>query len=699
MVDSTISPPSPTEAILRLRQQAEEVQRVRSQQQRETSAELSTRDMQALVHDLHVHQIELEMQNEELQRAQLELDDIRRHYYDLYDLAPIGYCTTNDVGMLLQINQKAADLLGIPQVSLARQPLIQFIAREDRDIFYLLDREPFEPHETKHRELRMLSKNGVRFWASLAVTQALDRDSDIKLHIMITDVSEQKQAQLALQAKNLELLHAKQELQKSNQTLVKVRKQLTAFIRHAPVSMAMLDMNLSYLACSNSWLKTFGREQQDLTGQHFYEIHPDISAEWKRLHRLGLDGAVLHNNEDKWERANGSVTWFRWSLQPWLDENGSIGGIIIVADDITNQKDQEAKIFEDEQRLHAIFDTAMDAILTTDEDHCITLFNPAAARMFGVPVDKALGQSVEMFIPARYRDMHRLQVENYGLTGTSARAMGNDGPVIGMRANGEEFPMEASISCIMNQNKKLFTVIIRDRTLKQKADDEIHKYQETLRGLLANQYKIKEEERIRIAREVHDELGSALTGVKANLLVTMREDELNGREVDQRLTNACFLIDSAVDTVRRVVTDLRPSVLDQLGIWSALEWLAEQLQVRSRIACSVQIGSEVQQIDLDPDRSIALFRIAQESLTNVVRHAKANKVEIRVHLADGEVIMEVEDNGIGIGVGDMDLSKRKSWGIAGMNERIRHFGGAITISDIRHGTLVRVTIPLEKAHD
>jgi len=461
--------------------------------------------------------------------------------------------------------------------------------------------------------------------------------------------------------------------------------------------MAMLDMNLTYLAYSNSWLKTFGHDQHDLTGQHFYQVHPDLSAEWKRLHRLGLGGAVLHNNEDKWERADGRVTWFKWSLQPWLDEDGKIGGIIIAADDITNQKDQAAKIFEDEQRLHAIFDTAMDAILTTDEDHRITLFNPAAARMFGVTVDQALGQSVEMFIPARYQDIHRLQVENYGLTGNSARTMGDLGPVIGVRANGEEFPMEASISCILNQNKKLFTVIIRDRTLKQKAEDEIHKYQETLRGLLANQYKIKEEERIHIAREVHDELGSALTGVKANLLVAMREDELKGREVDQRLANACVLVDTAVDTVRRVVTDLRPSVLDQLGIWSALEWLAEQLEERSKIVCKVRIASAVQHIDIDPDRSIALFRIAQESLTNVTRHARASRVEIRVHALDGEVIMEVEDNGIGIG--NMDISKHKSWGIAGMNERIRNFGGAITISDIKHGTLVSVSIPLEKPND
>jgi signal transduction histidine kinase len=152
-------------------------------------------------------------------------------------------------------------------------------------------------------------------------------------------------------------------------------------------------------------------------------------------------------------------------------------------------------------------------------------------------------------------------------------------------------------------------------------------------------------------------------------------------------------LDAAVDIVRKVITELRPSVLDQLGVWAALEWYAEQVELRTGIKCVITMDDQVLETQIDTERSTALFRILQESLTNVTRHAEASKVNIRVARDHGAITMEVEDNGNGIDL--TRLPGHQSWGITGMVERARFFGGNLEIKDISPGTLVIVRLPLE----
>jgi len=220
--------------------------------------------------------------------------------------------------------------------------------------------------------------------------------------------------------------------------------------------------------------------------------------------------------------------------------------------------------------------------------------------------------------------------------------------------------------------------------------------QEKYQGLVAYQEHIREDERIRIAREIHDELGSVLTGIKANLSVAMIQDECAGRVPNQLLLNACAQLDAAVDTVRKVVTDLRPSVLDNLGVWAALEWYVEQTEARTGLSCRITIDASVESV-IGAERSTALFRILQETLTNVTRHANASQVEVRVMHEEGAIRMEVEDNGKGINA--EQIPNRKSWGIKGMAERARYFGGDIRIADTSHGTLMVLRLPLENEDD
>ena len=232
-----------------------------------------------------------------------------------------------------------------------------------------------------------------------------------------------------------------------------------------------------------------------------------------------------------------------------------------------------------------------------------------------------------------------------------------------------------------------------DITEHREAECVLRHTQESLRKLSAHQEHIKENERKRIAREIHDELGALLTGIKAYHAVAI--DQVSRCKIPPfvSLAEANRLADEAIGTVRRVITDLRPSVLDELGIWSAIEWVAERTAVHGGLLLNLQIDDHIMQSELDAERSIALFRIVQEALTNVKRHARASHVSLHI-FRDGDALhINITDNGIGVSADQ--VNQQESWGLLGMRERIGHFGGTLDIvGNPGRGTTVSVLMPL-----
>ncbi len=203
-------------AILNRRRQAEAVAQANAANSLERLEALSPEDARAMVHELRVHQIELEMQNEELRQAQVELDIVRGRYFDLYDLAPVGYCTLSAQGLLLEVNLTAATLLGLSRRALIRQPIARFIARADQDVYYLYRKRLLETGETLSCELRMVKHGGTEFWAHLVASDAQHSDGVAVRSIVLSDISDQKRLQATLQEKNAELQQARQIADKAN---------------------------------------------------------------------------------------------------------------------------------------------------------------------------------------------------------------------------------------------------------------------------------------------------------------------------------------------------------------------------------------------------------------------------------------------------------------------------------------------------
>ena len=493
--------------------------------------------------------------------------------------------------------------------------------------------------------------------------------------------------------------------------------------------------------------------------------------------------------------------------------------------DLDNRSDTSADrmvtaMRETAARLNGIIQSTMDAIITVDEHQNIVIFNPAAEQMFGCHGADVIGTPLEQFIPSRHRELHHAHVRQFGNTGVTTRRMGGAAEIVGLRADGTEFPVEASISQATVAGKKLFTVILRDITARKRdiaarqqaedalhdsgeryqrlvelvpdaiwverenriefanracisllgaesdeqvlnrspldfihpdfhvyaaerrkrlaigpeanpltekkivrvdgqvidveiaeasfhdegsvpilavmrdvtqrkrADREVHESRQQLRELSAALQAVREEEKARIARELHDELGQALTGLKMDLAQIVGMLQPEQIDIARRADTMRSLIESTVASVRRLATELRPLMLDDLGLVATMGWLANDFARRTGIAVDLHLPDA--DFEADPALSTALFRVLQESLTNVARHAQASHVRVSLTENDGMVQLEVHDDGKGIA----PQGRRKSFGLLGMRERAAMLGGHVTINSAPGtGTSVLLAIP------
>jgi two-component system, NarL family, sensor histidine kinase UhpB len=363
-----------------------------------------------------------------------------------------------------------------------------------------------------------------------------------------------------------------------------------------------------------------------------------------------------------------------------------------------------------EARMMGIIRSSMEAIITVDEAQTVLIFNPAAEAVFGVPAAQAIGSTLGRFIPERFRAAHARHIEQFGATGVTERQMGRQQRVLyGLRENGEEFPIEASISQTRDGDGKLYTVMLRDITERLRAENLLKQSREELRELSANLQNVREVEKTRIARELHDDLGQLLTALKIDLSAlehSLGESGTRSPDVVQRVTAMRTLIDMTVASVRRIAADLRPVMLDDLGLVPAIEWLANDFTQRYGIAVEHRVQDEG--VEFSGAAATAIFRIVQEALTNVARHADATRVVLTLEMDEADCLLRVADDGRGAsdaaqlpgadgasGVSSLPPVRDKSFGLLGIRERAHMLGGAVTTDTASgKGFVLTVTLPL-----
>jgi two-component system sensor histidine kinase UhpB len=347
-----------------------------------------------------------------------------------------------------------------------------------------------------------------------------------------------------------------------------------------------------------------------------------------------------------------------------------------------------------EARLMGIIRSSMEAIITVDETQRIVIFNPMAEQVFKCAATDAIGAPLSRFIPARFRAAHEKHVDQFGITGVADRKMGEMRVLFGLRGTGEEFPIEASISQIQDGPGKLYTVMLRDVTARVQAEDALRASREELRELSANLQHVREEEKTRIARELHDDLGQQLTALKMDLATfeqALESDKASSPTLLKQLHGMRRLIDMTVASVRRIAADLRPVMLDDLGLIPAIEWLTTDFTHRYGIDVDRKI--ETGDIRFTRPGATAIFRIVQEALTNVARHADATLTTLTIKLDTTDCLLRISDNGRG--AKDTGARHHNSFGLLGVRERAHMLGGTVGIHTASgQGFTIAVTLPL-----
>jgi PAS domain S-box-containing protein len=376
-----------------------------------------------------------------------------------------------------------------------------------------------------------------------------------------------------------------------------------------------------------------------------------------------------------------------------------LGAGILAAARLSSRTDAEASRMRNaldasQARLAAIVDSAMDAIITVDAQQQVVLFNRAAEQVFRCRREEALGSSLDRFLPSRFREAHRGHIEQFGRTGVTSRRMGDVTTLWAVRADkGDEFPIEASISQVSEGEHHFYTVILRDITARKRYEDELKERQSELRKLSAQVLEAREEEKTRIARELHDELGQLLTAMKMDLGWVREHLPDHDEELAAKTQKMGDTLDQTVTSVRRIAADLRPLMLDDLGLPDAAAWLVEDFGRRSGVECVFKILNRVDLHEFERNIANTIYRALQESLTNVRRHANAKNVWVLLRIQRDGIWLEVEDNGRGIGL--EDLAKSQSLGLKGMRERVFNINGSLEVTrPPRGGTRVSVQVPL-----
>jgi two-component system sensor kinase len=348
-----------------------------------------------------------------------------------------------------------------------------------------------------------------------------------------------------------------------------------------------------------------------------------------------------------------------------------------------------------EARLAGIIRSSMEAIISVDDAQRIVLFNPMAETLFGCSARQAIGRPLSDFIPERFRGAHEAHVRRFGVTGVSERQMGKQRPLFALHTDGREFPIEASISQIEVNGGKLFTVMLRDTTERVRAEAALRRSQEELQHLSDSILATREEERHRIARELHDDLGQRLSALKMD--ISLLAADLQAARSDKTLIDQTqamqHVIDETIVAVRQISADLRPPLLDELGLVPSIEWMAKNFRQRFGLVVTVH----AQELAMNERAAISVFRIVQEALNNVVRHADATRVEIAFSQQEDVLELSIQDNGHGWSGAPPAVGERKPLGLLGIRERARLLGGQATITHAPGGGF-RLSVSFPTVH-
>ena len=435
-----------------------------------------------------------------------------------------------------------------------------------------------------------------------------------------------------------------------------------------------------------------GKNMHDLIHHHRPDGTPYPLTEC-RIFESFRSGRGSHRDDEVFWRRDVTSFPVDYSSSPIL-EGDSIKGAVVAFTDISQHKQAEEAIRQAEERYRNIFENAVEGIFQTTTGGKYQAVNPALARLYGFASPQEMMTSVtdiarQVYVDPRRRDefVRRMQKEGE-VFGFESQIRRKDGSTIWISEN---------VHAVRNAGGTIigYEGMVENITQRKEAEEKLQQSLDQLRTLSGRLEVVREEERARIARELHDELGVGLTCLKidlsrVNAMVGEGDDSKLRRKVGEKIRAMVEQIDGTIKAVQRIVSELRPSVLDDLGLVAAIEWQCQNFQRLTGIDCTCATTAE--DIEMEPERATAVFRICQEALTNVTRHARATAVRVSLKEEGGSLLLSVSDNGKGIA--DHSIRDPQSFGLIGMRERAALLGGEVTITrGPEHGTTITMRLP------
>ena len=630
------------------------------------------RSVDMLRHEIEVHQIELEMQNETLRQTQLALEESRDRYADLYDFAPVGYLTLNADGLIAEANFTSTDLLGLARKELLGGRFSKFVVDEDRERWYRFFLGISRNLSIHRCELTFKRADGTFFSTQLECVQKVTANGELVTRIVLIDITARRKSDMALRESEA---------------------KLRGLYDVSPLGIALTDMQGRYIEFNHTFADICGYPADELRELDYWTLTPKEYEvpelrQLDNLQRTGRYGPY----EKEYIRKDGQRVPVRLHGALIMPQEGQ-QYIWSMVEDITVQRQEHEhldainrELRESENKLSAIYEGALDGIALMDlQSMRFYSGNPALCNM--------LGYRSEEFTGMKVADIHRPADLAWIMEDIQKRMRGEidlnvNIPVL--RRDGSVLYVDIKSTAVTIGGKAYMLGVFRDASHRRKVEKELREYQQSLRDLAAQGAALRESELKHVAREVHDELGQILTALRMDISLLRIQFGAHDAELMPKVMDMLILVDKAIQCARDVTTNLHPPALD-MGLVSAINWLAGEFTRRTAIPCKVQIQEEPG--SLEDAAILTLFRIVQESLTNITRYAKAAAVEINLDKCDQFIIVSIKDDGIGFDCQIMPVMK--TYGLMGMKERALAAGGKVEVSSIPgRGTTVLVEIPL-----
>lgn len=481
-----------------------------------------------------------------------------------------------------------------------------------------------------------------------------------------------------------------------NENLTSNEQVLRLVIEHTPAAVAMFDREMRYIAYSNRFLQDYDLEDQSLVGKSHYEIFPEISDHWKEIHQRCLTGETACADADPFPRTDGKVDYVRWEIQPWFDLNGEIGGIILFSEVITDRIQSEIAMREREDFLSIIYQKIDMGIflISVHEDGSYTYdgINPKHELLLGIKNADMAGKKPQDIISIFGEESVNYAISLYDQCVAQKTQIESEfyipgGPVKGWWLS--------KISPVIDSSGRVYKLIGNGIIITDRKETELalRESQANLQAISARLAEIQETERRNIAKELHDRVGQNLTSLNISLnIIKSQLDAAIQAQLAEEFEDTQDLLNEITDQIREVMAELHPPVLEDYGLAAALRWYVNRISKKSQL--TIDVVGEVIEPRLELPISMALFRITQEALNNVVKHAQASTVCIAISEKEGYVELLIEDNGTGFDPSQLDSLSQPHWGLSTMQERARAIHGQMEIiSSPGNGTKIFVKIP------